>query len=921
MIQMGSDILMPKSNPKRGRVEPFTLTSLWSHLAAREPDPFAKDREWLRTSFERMREAVEPLAAELARSVPHFTDHSIAHLDALWEMGSIVAGEEYPITPAEVYVLGCAFLLHDLGMGLAAYPGGQQEIEQSPQFSDAMTLIRDANSALSEEQVHSMALTQHLRRQHAKQAGKLVDAKFSHAGHEIQLMEDQRLKSHFGHLIGLIAESHWYDVEELPARLGRFGGARGPLPAAWTIDPMKVALLLRLADAAQLDSRRAPLFLHTYRKPLGHSEDHWLFQERMAKPIVAEDRLQYISTSPFTVDESAAWWVAYDSIKMVDKELRQADALCADLRIPRMRVRSVAGIESPSRFSEYVQTRDWTPIDASLRVTKVRDLIQRLGGKTLYGDEPLVALRELISNGADAVRARRVQFENSGLKVEVRLELRGEEWLLRVRDNGLGMSPDQMIRYLTDFGNSQWLSQERVDEFPGLATKGFKATGKFGIGFFSVFMVADRVTVLSVPVKGGPRDTHLLDFPDGLRSRPLIRKATEDEQLDGPGTEVRLILRNPPMSTEGLFSQFVSRYTPWELLEVVLCEMCFLLDVDLYVGDEEGKTKAVVKGNEWKSLDAAQLYSRLYLQPARHIDWWERAMFAAFEPLFVANLEDIYDDEGDIIGRAALAAGLEELVASDQWWWPSPRAHVYVGGIKTDHIYNILGVLVGAPRKADRSAAFPVASPDKLKAWATSQAAKSGNAVYATPTTRYDAGQLAMSLGVVAADLPCAFSKNGMLTPQELDDWIAPLDEVFLINRYSVMVFHDDARGTVVAEPLRYRVIDLPAECLIVEPWVRWLYPDEVLKRPKDERFLPERQLVPDDWDPSAYWYDSYGTNRLILEAAARAWGEDVVELGKRTETLSQTEHRDSRLALNCIEGGSVRIEAARISRRGQALD
>lgn len=55
----------------------------------------------------------------------------------------------------------------------------------------------------------------------------------------------------------------------------------------------------------------------------------------------------------------------------------------------------------------------------------------------------------------------------------------------------------------------------------------------------------------------------------------------------------------------------------------------------------------------------------------------------------------------------------------------------------------------------------------------------------------------------------------------------------------------------------------------------------------------------------------------MVLEAAASAWGLDIVELGLGTEALAHTEHEDSRLILACRDGGEVRIEAARISRRG----
>src|SRR5215813_8538880 len=103
----------------------FEQTPLWRRtLAERADDPHRAARQVLRAAYLQFRSTVEPLAAEIARSLPMFTDHSIAHIDALWDTASLVCGETFPLNAAEAFVLGGAFLLHDLGMGLASYHGG-----------------------------------------------------------------------------------------------------------------------------------------------------------------------------------------------------------------------------------------------------------------------------------------------------------------------------------------------------------------------------------------------------------------------------------------------------------------------------------------------------------------------------------------------------------------------------------------------------------------------------------------------------------------------------------------------------------------------------------------------------------------------------------------------------------------------------
>src|SRR5688572_508204 len=113
-----------------------------------------------------------------------------------------------------------------------------------------------------------------------------------------------------------------------------------------------------------------------------------------------------------------------------------------------------------------------------------------------------IFLRELISNAADAVDKLRFEglkdpavLEGDG---QFRIELIPDEkaGTLTVRDNGIGMSRDEMVENLGTIARSgtkqflQSLASADAKDRPELI-------GQFGVGFYSSFMVADRVTVLS----------------------------------------------------------------------------------------------------------------------------------------------------------------------------------------------------------------------------------------------------------------------------------------------------------------------------------------------------------------------------------------------------------------------------------------
>src|SRR5690348_5233264 len=114
-------------------------STLWkATLAEQEGDLFSESRKQLRDCYRDLREKVELLVENVSADLRQYTVHDITHLDALWGIGSEIAGPEYLLTPTEAFVLGSAFLLHDAGMWLAAYPKGIVELEKSRQWLVAL---------------------------------------------------------------------------------------------------------------------------------------------------------------------------------------------------------------------------------------------------------------------------------------------------------------------------------------------------------------------------------------------------------------------------------------------------------------------------------------------------------------------------------------------------------------------------------------------------------------------------------------------------------------------------------------------------------------------------------------------------------------------------------------------------------------
>ncbi len=134
---------------------------------------------------------------------------------------------------------------------------------------------------------------------------------------------------------------------------------------------------------------------------------------------------------------------------------------------------------------------------------EVQQLLQILSA-SLYTDREIF-LRELISNGSDALR--RVQFalltDDTLFEPEAELEIRivadKEAKTITVSDSGIGMTQDEMVNTLGT------IAQSGARQALATLEKAQRSDiiGQFGVGFYSVFAVADRVTVVSRSAQPG----------------------------------------------------------------------------------------------------------------------------------------------------------------------------------------------------------------------------------------------------------------------------------------------------------------------------------------------------------------------------------------------------------------------------------
>lgn len=731
--------------------------------------------ERLRSAFNTFRANCEVLAADITNDLPYFTVHDITHIDSLWEMAGLIVGDDYPINPAEAFVLGGAILLHDLGLASSAYAEGIDKLQVGKEWDDCLEtfLINELKRkptkqerAVPSESVKKNATEFRLRQLHAIHAEKLLTFSWKTVGGKsYKLLNDDILLEHFAEAIGQIAASHWWSIEEVSRKFPPIPiGSSPTLPASWSVDLLKIACIIRCADASHIDSRRAPGLLKAIRKPVGESEKHWGFQEKLARPIVDQELLVYSSTQRFLEKNVDEWWLAYDAIKMIDKELRNVDNLLRNTNKQRFQVKGVLGAESPTRLSTYIKADSWSPVDTTIHISNIPSLVSNLGGEGLYGQNPYIPLRELIQNARDAVVARR-KFENKSdswgnILISYGKDIENNYWI-EVEDNGIGMTEITLTDILLDFGKSYWGSDLMMREHPGLLSSGFSSVGKFGIGFYSVFMWSSRIEVTTRSVHYNPDETTILYFSKGLGINPIIKKVTPGNGMYEPGTKIKIFLEKKDIVTK-IIDHLLNRHgnilkNTNDKLNFICCKLAPALDVDLSYKDFDDKnTQNIIKANDWLTLDNTQLILRslgfnIENCPKPVLD------FAIEHKDF---LKEVLDKNGKLIGRVGLVP--LEYSHLENYDYQIGCA-IITGGIFAGYMQNTIGIINGSIINASRNHSIPNLEGGQLKKWAIQQGTLYSDSSFTEMEKSYIA-QSIHALNVGVGKLPICLTNKGWMS-------------------------------------------------------------------------------------------------------------------------------------------------------------
>ncbi|XP_056468420.1 heat shock protein 75 kDa, mitochondrial [Gadus chalcogrammus] len=142
---------------------------------------------------------------------------------------------------------------------------------------------------------------------------------------------------------------------------------------------------------------------------------------------------------------------------------------------------------------------DFSKHEFQAETKKLLDIVAR----SLYSEKE-VFIRELISNGSDALEKLRHKLITGGgdtAPMEIHLQTDSEKRTFTIQDTGVGMNQEDLVANLGTIARSG--SKAFLDELQNQAEASSSIIGQFGVGFYSAFMVADRVDVYSQAAEPG----------------------------------------------------------------------------------------------------------------------------------------------------------------------------------------------------------------------------------------------------------------------------------------------------------------------------------------------------------------------------------------------------------------------------------
>ena len=270
--------------------------------------------------------------------------------------------------------------------------------------------------------------------------------------------------------------------------------------------------------------------------------------------------------------------------------------------------------------------------------TEAKELLEMMI-YSVYSNKDIF-LRELISNASDALDKRRVAALKNEVPPqempEIHIERDNEKRLLSISDNGIGMNHDELVSYLGTIAKSG--TREFIDKAKNNREMQEALIGQFGVGFYSSFMVADRVEV--VTKRAG--ETQAWRFESSGDGTYIIEKAEKDEA----GTTVTLHLRDILKEDEHEGKDYTEEWVLREIIHQYSDFVSYPIIMKVTKWEKDKSTEILEPVNSMKAIwsrPESEVTEEEYDEFYRHIshDWQKPLVRLSFSAEGTVNFKGL----------------------------------------------------------------------------------------------------------------------------------------------------------------------------------------------------------------------------------------------------------------------------------------
>ncbi|KAL8157400.1 hypothetical protein AgCh_002193 [Apium graveolens] len=294
----------------------------------------------------------------------------------------------------------------------------------------------------------------------------------------------------------------------------------------------------------------------------------------------------------------------------------------------------VVRCEAAVAEKEAAETSDGEVHEYQAEVTRLLDLIVH----SLYSNKEIF-LRELVSNASDALdKLRFLSVTDPSLlgdagELEIRIQPDPDNGTITITDTGIGMTKEELVDCLgtiAQSGTSKFLSALKENKDVGADNA---LIGQFGVGFYSAFLVAEKVVVST---KSPKSDKQYIWEAAAESSKYVIKEETDPEKMLRRGTQITLYLR----------SDDKYEYTEPTKIQNLVKNYSQFVSFPIYTWQEKSRTVEVEEEEEPKEGEEAKPEEeKKKIKKTKTEKYWDWELANETKPIWMRSPKEVEEEQ------------------------------------------------------------------------------------------------------------------------------------------------------------------------------------------------------------------------------------------------------------------------------------